>query len=135
MTNKEQQIKNHFKKVDKTSSDSGCWLWTGALDPVGYPFQRWDGKLAKGHRVAYEIHHGEPAPKRLFRTCGNKLCVNPEHFTTDSRVAQSKKLSETDVAQIKYGCDDMTQVEIAERFGIAQSMVSQIKAGKLWKTT
>lgn len=42
-----------------------------------------DGKSTpkSARRIAYKIVHGvEPEAERLKVTCGNSLCVNPEHF-------------------------------------------------------
>ena len=48
----------------------------------------------------------------------------------------SSKLTCKDVEKIKLMLDSgFTQSEIARQFGITQSVVSNIKTGKLWKTT
>ena len=43
------------------------------------------------------------------------------------------KLSDSDVELIRYGLKDLSQSQIAERFGIAQAGVSKIRLGKIWK--
>lgn len=72
-------------RVELTPTSTGCQEWIGAVSPRGY------GRVALGgrggpqrfaHRVAYEIAHGivlDPWVP-IHHTCGNTICVNPEHL-------------------------------------------------------
>lgn len=61
---------------------SGCWIWVGASNGVGY------GKISVGgqgqeyaHRVSYEIHCGPiPDGMQIDHLCRNPSCVNPNHL-------------------------------------------------------
>jgi hypothetical protein len=61
--------------------NTGCWLWTAALNDAGY------GRLGvtKGwrgaHRVAYELFVGT-VPQDMFvcHRCDTPACVNPSHL-------------------------------------------------------
>lgn len=73
-----------WPKVDKTSSDNGCWEWVGTKNPAGYGLiqaGRAGGVPLKAHRVAYELCVG-PIPDGLVidHLCRNRGCVNPEHL-------------------------------------------------------
>ena len=73
-----------FDKVMK-EPNTGCWLWTGADDPMGYGRFALNGKNASAHRVSYELagnqipegmsvlHHSEAecveAPPCVDRHC------------------------------------------------------------------
>ncbi len=60
----------------------GCWEWQGSFTKDGYG-QFWieNGKVVKTHRLAYELFRGKLSKeKRLKNTCGNKQCVNPQHW-------------------------------------------------------
>lgn len=60
---------------------NGCWLWLGPLNSKRYPKIVMNGKDYQVHRMLYEQLHGALAPRtQLDRTCGNVLCVNPEHI-------------------------------------------------------
>lgn len=65
----------------------GCWEWQGSFTNDGYG-QFWveDNKVVKTHRLAYELFRGKlTKEKRLKNTCGNKSCVNPEHWEITGR--------------------------------------------------
>lgn len=65
---------------------AGCWLWTAAVGGGGYGYLWAHGRVARAHRVAYELHVG-PIPEGLDldHLCRNRLCVNPEHLEPVTR--------------------------------------------------
>lgn len=83
------------KRIDRTSSPHGCWLWTGRLDRDG--FGRCDMPDAPGclvHRVVYEDARGPiPRGQVLMHSCdalhgpgaAYRRCCNPEHLTPGTR--------------------------------------------------
>jgi hypothetical protein len=71
-----------WKHVDKSGA---CWLWTGARNSRGYGTFGLSGrphvKNVLAHRFAYELLVGPiPDGAVLHHTCGNQLCVNPDHL-------------------------------------------------------
>jgi hypothetical protein len=73
-----------WRHVEKTET---CWLWRGATMVGGYG--RFGGVLV--HRFAlaccgYTVRCGA----RYTQTCGNRLCVNPQHITEIWTTAQSR---------------------------------------------
>lgn len=78
-------------------SPSGCWLWTGvtilsayknkygvlwvALVPGGTKKQR------GARRLAYLAYRVQPSigDRAIDVTCGNSLCINPEHLVPSCR--------------------------------------------------
>lgn len=62
--------------------NTGCWLWTGALNAYGYGTITAQKRTLYAHRVAYEIMNG-PAPSSLSvrHKCDTRCCINPEHLT------------------------------------------------------
>ena len=69
--------------VDKIAKEpnSGCWLWTGAVNTNGYGFVFWHGRFnVYAHRVSYAIHIGDPGRLCVCHRCDTPLCVNPDHL-------------------------------------------------------
>jgi len=122
-----------------------------------------DGTRAKGygkfkaddihepaHRVAYELFFGERIPPDLFAChhCDNPPCVNPYHIFPATAVENTQdavqkgrhvhgerqhlsKLTEKQVLEIRV--DRRTHREIADEYGIAQTLVGMIKRKLIWK--
>jgi hypothetical protein len=65
---------------------NGHWWWTGALHADGYGLLA--GKAA--HRIAWTVFRGPIPPRRLVhRSCGQYLCVNPDHLHLSSGKASA----------------------------------------------
>ena len=66
-------------------TQSGCWVWRGALNQQGYSVLSWlmpSGKRCRsGHVSSYEAFVG-PIPDGLVidHLCRVRNCVNPEHL-------------------------------------------------------
>lgn len=73
-----------LKYAEKQENE--CWFWTGAIRGNGrneYGAFWVCGKTHRAHIVSYVWTYGEPNAD-LHHTCGNSLCVNPEHITPAS---------------------------------------------------
>jgi hypothetical protein len=100
------------------------------------------------------------AGRQATYTCGNALCVNPEHTVSAHRTTIQKRIAakRTEAEEILRGRNialairangkrikrslefareiraaEGTQREIAQRYGSTQSEVSEIKRGLKWK--
>ena len=73
----------------KISSEpnSGCWLWTGALDGGGYARLNVKGENCLAHRVIFTLITCVEIPKNLEidHLCRIRCCVNPQHFELVSK--------------------------------------------------
>ena len=67
--------------INKPIPPSGCWVWKNYTQK-GRPVMRAYGKRVYAHRFILEYKSGEPLPAycMIKRTCGNNLCVNPDHL-------------------------------------------------------
>lgn len=132
-----------------------CLLWTGHVNTRGY------GVIGKGgrnsgvmaaHTAAFVLEHGRyPYPFCLHR-CDNRACVNPSHLfegtkddNTQDMMAKGRgrfrvlhgsqnpiaKLDESKVLEILLAKD--TNAACANRYGVCESAIRQIRARITWK--
>lgn len=60
---------------------SGCWLWIGAVQRLGYGTFWLGGKhFQNAHRFSYERHRGAAPGLDIDHLCRNTACVNPNHL-------------------------------------------------------
>jgi hypothetical protein len=105
-----------WSKVNKTET---CWLWTGTFAPKekhGRFYLRYKPDIVvAAHRYSYELHFGPIGKDNLIgqsyafisQSCGNKLCVNPEHLKLIERNPGEEKRFWSKVykfAEDKGGC-------------------------------
>lgn len=61
--------------------ESGCWIWTGALNKSGYGAIGSGAKVLRTHRVMYEHVVGPiPTGLQLDHLCRVRSCCNPDHL-------------------------------------------------------
>jgi hypothetical protein len=145
-----------WKKVAK-GADNECWNWQAGRTKAGYGVFRMDKKVVFAHRVAYELACSTiPSGMHVLHSCDNPACVNPSHLRVgthaenmldkvlrnrQSRVWSGKvgeavgmgKLRDRDLPDIrKMIAQGMRQVDIANKYGVHQAMISNIKLGKNW---
>ncbi len=133
---------------EKVKKSRGCWLWTGASNRLGYGFVRRRPKLYSSHRLSYELAHGpiEDGMWVLHR-CDQPACVRPDHLflgtqrdNNNDRTAKGRgrrvgtsgaKLTEDQVRQARLlYAGGLTQREIATRFGVTQTAISNLICGR-----
>ena len=141
------EAKIHFEP------NSGCWLWAGADNGVGYGKYR--GKYA--HRVAYEAARGAiPEGMFLDHLCRVRCCVNPDHLEPVTNVENIRRgmaghhmknggaqvgeqhpghrITASEVIDLrKQYAEGASQYALARLFGISQPTVSQIVRRKTWE--
>lgn len=78
-------IERMMKFVEPVT-ESGCWIWTGHLQPNGYGQFRFKGKAQYAHRASFELARGDIANGvDLDHLCRVRCCVNPDHLEPVSR--------------------------------------------------
>lgn len=124
---------------------NGCWLWQGAVKGNGYGNVNIDGRTLMAHRVAYELHVGPiPDGQRVLHGCDVRRCVNPAHLHLGSAADNSREMVER--GRHRPGTVKLTpeqrgeirdlvasgwkQQEVADRYGVAQTTVSDICTGR-----
>jgi len=85
--------------------NTGCWLWTAALNNCGYAVLSLGIRtgntrvVAYAHRVAWELEHG-PVPDGLTldHRCCVRHCVNPAHLEPVSHKVNCQRRSQREAA-------------------------------------
>lgn len=133
-----------------------CWNWIGSKND-GYGQIGLGSKLLRAHRFSYQLHNGE-IPKGMFvcHKCDNRACVNPDHLWLGTNEENQKdmrmkhrdnygsyngekhhkaKLVKENIPEIKklYKSGKFTQQELAELFGVHQTVISYIILNKIWQ--
>lgn len=79
-----ETLERFWSKVDKTSSYTGCWIWTASKLTGGYGAFKFDGSMVRAHRFSWEIENGNvPEDLQVLHNCpggDNPSCVNPDHL-------------------------------------------------------
>lgn len=147
-----------WRKVDKSGGDDACWTWTAGVDRRGYGKFRIndDAKDTLAHRFSYELHFGPfDADLCVCHSCDNPPCVNPSHLFLGTRadnnadmVAKGRhanghlsgersptaKLTDAQAREIRVIYETgLTQREIADKFGVSRSTISNVVLWKNWK--
>lgn len=133
--------------------DKGCWRWNASKNKEGYGLFRYGTKIQLAHRISYEIFAKKPPKGKLVcHYCDNTSCVNPKHLflgtnqsNTDDKVQKKRhtfgskfphsKITEIQAQQIRseYFVKNKTTREIAAKYGIVHSGVSNIISYKNWR--
>ena len=75
-----------------------CWIWKGNIANGRGRFNYLPGIRMAAHHYSYQLAFGEqPKERQLGQTCGNTLCVNPEHLLLlDAKARFWKAVEKTD---------------------------------------
>lgn len=144
----------NFESYIKKRSAKECWPWIGYSpdDGGGYGRVTIRGIGFIAHRVAYFIATGkDPEEMRVCHSCDNPPCCNTAHhfLGTDGDNMRDRtqkgrspkgikngraKLTEAQVREIKamLASKQFSQQEIADRFGVNQTMIGFIHRGVQW---
>lgn len=138
-----------FNSSISVDPSSGCWIWTGALNPKGYGKLNINSKKLLAHRVSWLLFRGEiPTGMCICHKCDNPPCVNPGHLFLGTRADNSKdmvekkrslqgerapssKLNAVEVAEILSSSE--TLENLANRYGVSFKTISAIRRRKIWK--
>lgn len=140
-----------------SAPDGQCWEWTRVCNQYGYGQLRISGRMVYAHRLAYELGVCPiPDGMHVLHQCDNPRCINPAHLSIGTRSQNMKecsqrgrsripnpaklgeqngsaKLRDVDVRSIRRLLSGgWTQLAIAERFGVSQQTIANIKRGKVW---
>lgn len=147
-------IRHRLLSKSETNPFSGCWEWVAGKDTHGYGQMKINGRKRLAHRVSYELYRG-PIPDGILvcHDCDNPACINPDHLFLGTqtenmadmmskgrgRKARLKgedhsqaKLTESDVVAILSAKGLVSQVALADQYGVSPSQIGNIHRGKAW---
>jgi hypothetical protein len=140
-----EELLDGFGNWYEVEPNTGCWLWLRAANTQEYGNLHLDGSYALAHRALYELTFGQiPEGMVVMHKCDTPCCVNPDHLMIGTKADNSRdmaqkgrwrnraKLTIDQVREIR-GAEGLLHREIAERFGVARSIVTRIKNGSIWK--
>lgn len=87
--------------------DCGCWIWTGARNPKGYPRFELRGQAWLVHRYAYERLIGPIGDDLTLdhRACTSHRCIHPGHMDVVTQSENSRRANVTRWHDMKYDED------------------------------
>lgn len=140
-----------FATAAVASKTDDCLAWHKP-NTNGYSSFSIGGRKWLAHRYVCIMSHGEPPflDADVAHGCGNPACLNPKHLrwaTHSENLADMKihgtnrqgdqmpmaKLNDTKVAEILRLARRVPQRQLAERYGVTQSVISMIQTRKIWK--
>lgn len=149
-----KDLSTSFHEKIMPEPNSGCWLWTGAIQNKGYGHigNKTRGEHLLAHRVSWMLYHG-PIPDGLcvLHKCDVTYCVSPDHLflgTQADNLADMRakkrhpfgekngmaKLTKPEVMAIRrvYRAGGVTQYKLADQYGVTQSAISNIVRYRRW---
>jgi hypothetical protein len=130
--------------------NSGCWLWTAAVDQFGYGLfgVGGSGKNTRAHRWAYEYYKGKIPPKmKACHTCDVPSCVNPDHLFigTDADNIRDRNKKNRTAKGVKIGnsvikpeqvslirSSALSERSLAKELKVSRGTINAIRSGRTW---
>lgn len=78
---KHTSLQDFWQYVDK-NHPGGCWQWQGSRSGGSQQrgVFRWQSRGRMAHHMVWQALGKTPPSKNLYHTCGNLMCVNPDHL-------------------------------------------------------
>lgn len=137
--------------LGRTRENGDCMDWAGYAIEGKVPQIRVDYKCWPVRRLVWQLVHGPVKSATWVGTsCGNPLCVNPDHLVARTRSKAFKGTAKTVVQRVSIASarrkngkvtaeavreirsSGESNVALAARFGVSHSYISKIRLGKSW---
>ena len=104
------------------NEDSECWIWRFSVaGGAKVPHAHVHGRNLSMVRVAFEFHTGKPVKRGriVWRTCCEKLCLNPEHMRQGTRAQHGQWVREQGTQK-----GDMRRINACRASAAARTVVT-----------
>ena len=137
-----KQFSGKFEIDPKT----GRWEWTSSKNSQGYGHITIMNDHYRAHRVSYAFAYGKiPDGKIICHKCHNPSCIRPDHLYAGTYVDNAQdavdrgtigELGKENAKEIreKYSTGNYIQSDLANEYGISNSLVCHVIKGKKWKS-
>jgi hypothetical protein len=135
-------------KARCTVSPTDCWEWGGALFENGYGAVKRNQKQYRVHRFVWALVDGHiPDGMLVLHKCDNRKCCNPDHLFLGTQLdnihdmkRKGRDRFKRDTTTKLTGADavdilqrrEVSNTEMARKYGVSQSLISKIRSGRLW---
>src|SRR5688572_14191574 len=140
-------VERFWRLVNK-NHPSGCWIWKGSKNALGYGSFNDGNKTIAAHRFAESLKAPLPKGQTVMHDCDNPSCVlhirrascaeNIADCSKKGRIARgsrhgSSKLTEKDVVSIRELLEQGTAISsIAKKFQVHYVTIFDIRAKRTW---
>jgi hypothetical protein len=150
----------HLLSRREIAPETGCWNWTGYLDPEGYGRVNWtDRSDVLVHRWAWRLWRGGLYGLHVLHRCDNRACFNPDHLYLGTQAENARdaiergemtppdwrarrntargerhgfaKLTEAQARAILT--DPRPAARVAPEYGVCAETIRRIRAGAAWR--
>ena len=134
--------------LSNTKLEGNCMIWQGGKHRQGYGMMRQRGEMRTVHSVIAELKYGERPTKytgtRATRTCGNNLCVSPEHVIIEESAnikrrryhCKNRKLTQEQVREIRKRFAEggwSIGTILSKEYGVSSYVIYATVSNRLYK--
>jgi hypothetical protein len=131
--------------LQHTKWDGDCLLFNTSITKGGYGLFFYRGRTYTSHSLMLRNLLGRDldAGMDAAHSCRHRNCVNPEHLTEKSRIDNLQDRLRDGTWGWKYSREVIDTIrssklptkQLKEQFGVSESMIQHIRAGRRWKIT
>ena len=147
-------VEEFWHEAQRDEDPIMCWPWRGARSKRGVGQTKWthpetrQEKVESAHRVAWFLTYGT-LPSYVMRTCGNSLCVRPQHLWSNDGSISSRRHARTWAERPSVGWTSLTSHDVlsirhavargeseealAEQYGVNQRDIARVALGRTFK--
>lgn len=130
--------------------NTGCMLWTQAVNADGYGIVMMGGRSSLAHRAMHALAIRE-SPEAVMHVCDQPCCLNPKHLKSGTRRLNNEdrdrkgrtpkgadrpnaKLTDSAVAEMRSRRRNGAKLrDLAADYDVPQQIVSLVCLGRRWK--